>query len=135
MYYEVRYIVCLLRNSSFVYLEAFVPMLSDKRNNIIFQYYNLEYMIPKMLRKVSSKFLHKFEILRIYILKDSRILLQEWACYVQKCKFTSHGITAPDVLLEKKKQKYVKPKNWSSSDQVLTENITFWEICGQMCIF
>ena len=76
-------------------------MLSDERNNIIFQY-NLEYMIPKMLKKVSSKFLHKFEILRIYILKDSRTLHQKRACYVQKCKSTSHGIIAPVELLEKK---------------------------------
>ena len=79
-------------------------------------------MIPKMLRKVLFEVLHKFELLRIYLLKDSQILLQKGACYGRKCKSTSHGITAPDVLFEK--SKYVKPKN-CSRDQVSTENITF----------
>ena len=51
---------------------------------------------------------------------------------MQKCKSTSHGIAAADVLLEKKK--YLKPKNWSR-DQVSKENIRFCEICGQICIF
>ena len=63
----------------------------------------------KCSEKCSSKSFHKFVLLRIYILKDSRKLFQKWACQVQKCKSTSHGITIPDVVLEKK-QKYVKPK-------------------------
>ena len=57
----------------------------------------------KCSEKCSSKFFHKLKLLRIYILKDSRILLQKWPCYVRDYKSTSHGITAPDVLFGKKK--------------------------------
>ena len=47
-----------------------------------------------------------------------------------KCNSTSHGITVSDMLLQKK-QKYVKPKNWTQ-DHISIENITFWEICSQI---
>ena len=41
---------------------------------------------------------------------------------VLKCESISHGITAPDALLEKKKQKYVQSKN-KLRDQVSTDHL------------
>ena len=41
---------------------------------------------------------------------------------VLKCESISHGITAPDALLEKKQQKYVQSKN-KLRDQVSTDHL------------
>ena len=122
-------LACLGIVVSFVYRQLFPCYLIKETiffNILIWNIWHL-----KCLEKWSSKFFHKFVLLRICVLKDSQTLLQKWVCHEQKCKSTSHGITTPDVLLGKK-QKYAKPKNWSR-DQVSTENITFSEICDQIC--
>ena len=46
---------------------------------------------------------------------------------MQKCESTSHGITAPDVLLEKKPQKYVKSKQKISPFEKFVAKYVFFE--------
>ena len=65
-------------------------------------------------------------LLRIYILKDSRPLLQKWACHVQKCKSTSYGITAPNVFLGEKIE-ICKTSNQISTDTYFLAKYLFFK--------
>ena len=105
---------CLGIVVSFIYRHLFPCYLIKETiffNTIIS---NIWYL--KCSEKCSSKFFHKFELLRMYILKDSRILLQKYISW-NNCTLCALG----------KKNRNVKPKNWSR-DQISTKNITFWEI-------
>ena len=84
----------------------------------------------RCLEKCSSKFFHKFVLLRIFLLKDSKTLLLKWAYRVQKCKSTFHGITAPDALLKKKTEicKTKKLVTWPSFNRKYQLLRNLWQI-------
>ena len=79
-------------------------------------------MTLKMFRKVF--FWSSFINLRYwgYIFWKFTNIVSNMSLIVLKCESISHGITAPDALLEKKQQKYVQSKN-KLRDQVSTDHL------------
>ena len=115
---------CLGTIVSFIYRHLFPCYLIKETIFFIILIWNTWHL--KCSEKCFSKFFHKFLLLRIYILKDSRPLLQKWACHVQKCKSTSYGITAPNVFLGEKIE-ICKTTNQISTDTYFLAKYVFFK--------